>query len=216
MSGGITMKKRKIINWISAVAAISAIMISLSFISERVKDYRNMTKAVSNTVSYINTPLPEKKEPEKYEQIIAEKRDSIPVKETEIKDSEPKYLKPASGEIIAEYSENNIVFLDETGDYRTHSGIDIKTDGHGVVSVDDGIVLDLYEDFNNYYVLRIKHDEFDAIYRNIIINSDISIGRNIKKGDLLGKGVISEKYGEYMHFEIEKEGKTDNPIKYFE
>ncbi len=208
------MKKRKIINWITALSVISAIIISSSFISERIKDYQNMTKAVSSSVSYIETPKAEKK-PEKYEQIIAEQKKKVP--ELKKEDTEvSKYVMPATGDIIAEYNENEIVYLDETGDYRTHKGIDIRTDGNAVMSIADGLIYDIYEDYNNYYVLIIKHDEITSVYKNIIINSELNVGKNVKKGDILGKGVLSEKHGEYVHFEIINEGKNDNPIKYFQ
>jgi len=205
-------KAKKILNTVSIVSVIISITLILSFISNRINDYNEKTSVVSQSITY--------KEPEKitenikYEQ-ATEKTQKIISEKKEETDKEEISYKPATGDIILPYSPDEIIYLEETGDYRTHNGIDIKTENNGAFAIEDGIINDVYCDINNNYVIRLKHKEFISVYRNMNIGPDIIQGKQVKKGDIIGHGIIGDNGEEYIHFEIEKDGVYCNPEEFF-
>lgn len=210
-------KIKKIFTMFAVLSVLIAIGFSLAFISKLRNDYKEKTAIVSKNFNYIEKKTEEL--PKKYEQ-IAKEETQRKIKEAKEK-SEPteesakEQIYPASGKIITPYSDSEIVYLTETGDYRTHQGIDIETEGKNAVVIADGIVRDVYEDLNNHYVVCVEHDDFVSIYKNIIINTEIYKGRQLSKGDPVGKGITDENNREFIHFEVEKNGIKDNPEKYF-
>lgn len=211
-------KIKKIFSMFAVLSVIVAIGFSYAFIAKLRAEYKEKTAIVSKNFNYVENKAAEL--PKKYEQIAKEETERK-IKEAEEKtklteEPEKEILYPAKGKIITPYSESEIIYLEETGDYRTHQGTDFETEGENAVVIADGVVKDVYEDLNNHYVVFIEHEDFVSIYKNIIINTEIYKGKHLVKGDAVGKGIIDENGREYIHFEVEKNGKKDNPEKYFQ
>ena len=103
-----------------------------------------------------------------------------------------------------------------TGDEKLHTGIDIETYGGSLIRAAlDGTVLESGSEraYGNY--IRIKHDDgIETVYANcskLIAEK----GQKVKKGDVvarMGDAVISA--GTHLHFEIWKDGKVLDPLKF--
>ena len=133
-----------------------------------------------------------------------------------ITEAEPKKQMPADGDIIMAYIPDEIVYLEETGDYRAHKGIDITTEKNGAYAIKDGTVVDVYYDINDNFVVKIDHGDYISLYRNLHVGPDIIIGKNVEKGENIGKGTTNEKGEEYIHFEVIKDGVNCDPLEFFE
>ncbi len=205
---------KKVLKVTTLISFLLAIGLSLSFIKKLNNDYKEKISVVNSEISYIN-PVKENI-PEKYEQIKKEEKPVIVNETKKITEEKKKFIYPSSGDIIAGYSENEIIYLNETGDYRTHSGIDIKTNGEAVVASTDGVIHDCYEDLNNNYIVIIKNEDVEIVYKNIIISPDVKRGMNVKQGDSLGKGTVNDAGEEFIHFEVKENGINKDPLKYFE
>lgn len=142
---------------------------------------------------------------------------AIPFKNTEFLIS-----MPVGGEILKEFSENELVYSKTFDDYRVHNGVDIKANrSEAVFSVYDGTVEDVYTDPLEGIVIVINHNNgFQSVYKNL------SSDKMVKKGELITKGQVISGVGDsgifesaeenHIHFELKKDGVYVNPIKYKE
>lgn len=159
----------------------------------------------------IPTPPPEKKtEP-------AEKIE--PVEEEKTFDG--KFSIPVDGEIINEYSASKPVKSKTTGEWRVHSGIDIKApEGTSVKAPAGGKVIFSGEDRLTGMTVKIDHGDgfVSTLYNLEKIN--VSNGSQVKKGDTVGtvgtSAVLEAADDPHVHFEIKKDGKTISPKDYMQ
>lgn len=204
-------KKQVVLKKPAIVIAVAALIFSVSFTARRIEEYKEKISVVSGEVVYKETDTP--KEEKKYEQVISEsKKIEVPQKKIE---EEKRYQLPAEGEIILGFNSEEVVYLEETGDYRTHNGIDIETNGKGVYAVCDGEVKDVYTDVNNNYVVVTEHKDFVSVYKNMNIGPDLKPGVVLKKGDLIGEGISGENGNKFIHYEAVKDGIVVNPEEIF-
>ena len=88
-------------------------------------------------------------------------RDARPVSYTHLPQDQPKneekqdtaptfFVRPVSGEVLRDYSGDELVYDRTMGDWRTHNGVDfLAADGALVCAVADGVIEDVYRD--EYY-----------------------------------------------------------------
>lgn len=127
-----------------------------------------------------------------------------------------KFLVPAKGEIINEYSGTKPVKSKTTGDWQVHSGIDIKAPmGSDVVCPADGVVI-LCE--NNKLTGQTVAIEHSGGFVSTLYNmQDIHVnnGQKLKEGDVIGtvgNSALKESAEEpHVHFELKKNGSYVNP-----
>jgi len=103
-----------------------------------------------------------------------------------------------------------------TGQWQTHTGIDISTRiGTPVRSTADGVVVfkgwdgaygnTVILDHGGGYISRYAH--LSHIY--------VSHGQTVHRGDIIGTvGVTGNATGPHLHFEINRNGRAMNPIKF--
>lgn len=103
-----------------------------------------------------------------------------------------------------------------TGDEKLHTGIDIEAYGGSLIRAAlDGTVLETGSEraYGNY--IRIKHDDgIETVYANcskLIAGK----GQKVKKGDVIARvGDTGISAGAHLHFEIWKDGKVSDPLKF--
>lgn len=124
-------------------------------------------------------------------------------KETRLEGFSP--LLPVEGEIIQEFSLTH-AYNKTTGDWRAHSGIDIKVPVNTpVIAVDDGVVIDVYRDPLFNLSLEIDHGEYVSIYKNIV-SVTTEPGKSVRRGEEIAtvgnSGALEKLLPPHLHFEI--------------
>lgn len=133
-----------------------------------------------------------------------------------------KIMMPVSGEIIKEYSMDNLVYSKTFKDYRTHRGLDIKANrSEAVLAVFDGVIENVYTDSLEGIVIEINHNNgFKSIYKNLSSDKMVKKGESVSKGQAIsgvGETAIFESEDEeHLHFELKKDDEFVDPEEYFE
>ena len=130
-----------------------------------------------------------------------------------------KFSIPVSGEIINEYSGSKPVKSKTTGEWRVHSGIDIKAPTGTVVTAPaGGKVISAGEDKLTGLTVKIDHGEgfISTLYN--LEKISVKNGVTVKKGDAVGtvgkSAALEAADAPHVHFEIKKDGKTVSPKDY--
>lgn len=158
--------------------------------------------------------------------------ETVKIPETEIKapdkkveevatatQAEDRFIMPVAGEIINDYSGSIPVKSKTMGDWRVHSGIDIKAEkGTNVVAPADGKVIKASKERLTGNTVSIEHDGnfVSTIYG--LGSIKVKSGSQVKAGDIIGiagnSSVLESKEDEHVHFEMKKDGKYKNPNEY--
>lgn len=125
------------------------------------------------------------------------------------------YQYPASEAVLSGYSEE-LVFNKTMKDYRSHPAVDFKAEeGTEILAVNDGIVLDVYNDARYGIVIEIDHGgQLVAKYCGLE-SASVSAGDNVAIGGVigtLGKVPCEATEEAHLHFETKLEGKSVNPL----
>lgn len=124
---------------------------------------------------------------------------------------------PCDGEILKKFSLDKPLKSRTLGDFRTHSGIDIKADaGTAVSAAEDGVVENIYEDNLLGITIVIAHSEsLKTEYSNMAGDDMVKVGMEIKKGQAIGcvgntaKGELLDEA--HLHFAVLENGNYINP-----
>lgn len=133
--------------------------------------------------------------------------------------SDPDFILPAEGQICEKFSGESLIYNKAMGDWRTHNGIDIKTEDNAEIIVSaDGIIEEIYTDYLGNTVVIDHKNGFKTKYSNLDNTENLTIGVKMKQGDFLAK-VGNHKLGEnttdpHLHFEIIKDDVFVNPEEY--
>ena len=122
-------------------------------------------------------------------------------------------ITPVTGVITSRYGPRNDPF---TGLYTMHHGIDIAAaPGTPVRSPANGVVIKTGVDAR--YGLHIDVDHQNGIKTRYGHLSAILVkkGMDLKRGDVIGQvGMTGRANGFHLHYEIQKDRRRENPIKY--
>ncbi len=140
--------------------------------------------------------------------------------EQEAKSLDLKTMKlPLAGEIIREFTLNDLVYYEAIGEWRVHNGVDIKPkDTLMIESAFAGTV----EAVNNSEItgteVIIDHGNNVKTLYNNLVSSTVAVGDSVKQGQTIGnvgKTVSVESAdGAHLHFELIVDGKNVNPMDY--
>lgn len=215
------MKKfQKVFNIISSLLTITAVIFTMSFISQKINDIRSQKRIIKTNTNYVMADPPEKK---RYEEIIAEKEEKIPANTAnessvtanpaETSRKSVKDYNVLISDIVKDFNITKLEFNKKTADYRIHNGIDIRYKDaipalmNGVIKINDSLDENICD-------VTIQNESGEAaIYKGIILNENIKDASEVKIGDLIG--FSSEKRDYVFHLGILKEGKFINPTEIF-
>ncbi|MBQ3181569.1 MAG: M23 family metallopeptidase, partial [Clostridia bacterium] len=126
---------------------------------------------------------------------------------------------PVSGDIINEFSGTKPVKSKTLGDWRVHSGIDIKAPkGEAVCAPADGKIIEAYNSKLTGNTVSIEHDGglVSTLYN--LESIAVETGNKVKSGEKIGtvgtSAALESLEEPHVHFELKKEGKTVNPKDY--
>lgn len=179
-----------------------------SSVGKSVNEMENTEKIAINTSDYENKTKEEKPVENKKEE----------TKQEEVKD--PSFVKPADGEIVKDYSKDNLVYSSTLEEWTTHLGIDIAMQKTDVVkAVADGKVKSIKNDPRYGLTVVISHDEgYETIYSNLLTAEFVVEGEEVKQGQTIGTAGNTASFESgmesHLHFEIMQDGKYLNPSIY--
>lgn len=141
-----------------------------------------------------------------------------PVVSSSVNFSSPLKDGVAESSILKDYSPEDLVCFDNLGEWRTHSGIDIKaSEGTEVLAVYGGKVINVIgDDVNGLGVtVVIDHNNgYRSVYANLDDAVDVKKNQSIKQGQkigVVGRTSIRESYisedsdtESHLHFEVMK------------
>ena len=133
--------------------------------------------------------------------------------------AEPSFMMPVQGEIINEFSGTKPVKSKTMGDWRVHSGIDIKgKSGIDVKCPADGKVTEARDDSLTGKTVTVDHGKGYVTTVYNLGKISVKKGQQVKAGDVLGTVGISAPVeaaeDAHVHFEMKKDGKYVNPGEY--
>lgn len=177
-------------------------------VGKSVNEMENTEKIAINTSNYENKTKEEKPVENKQEE----------TKQEEVKDL--SFVKPADGEIVKDYSKDNLVYSSTLEEWTTHLGIDIamqKTDVVKVVA--DGKVKSIKNDPRYGLTVVIEHQNgFESIYSSLLTAEFITVGEEIKQGSTIATVGNTATFEiadtTHLHFEMKKDGQNVDPNIY--
>lgn len=127
------------------------------------------------------------------------------------------FAKPIEGEIQKIYSLDKVIYSKTLELWKTHDGIDIKSDiGQSVFSIEKGKVDKVYEDSFLGYTVIIDHGQgYKSSYSNLSENIPVKQGDIVTKGKVIGQ-ISNSAIGEikddaHLHFMLIKDGNIVDP-----
>ena len=136
------------------------------------------------------------------------------------KGKEISMMKPCGNAILKDYSGTKPVKSKTMGDWRVHTGIDIKADvGESVKAAADGEIIRAEKDNLTGYTVSIDHGDgvISTVY-NLSEEGLAIVGQKVTKGDVIGKAgstaAVELLDDHHIHFEVTKNGKFVNPKEY--
>lgn len=127
---------------------------------------------------------------------------------------------PCEGKIIKEFSMDKPLKSKTMGDFRVHSGVDIKsTIGDSVKAAADGVIEKVENDAAWGITVLISHSEnLKTQYSNLAGGDMVKSGMKVKRGQAIGcvgDTAKTEMLDEaHLHFAVIEEGKYVNPSQY--
>ena len=125
----------------------------------------------------------------------------------------PNAVAPTAGDVIREFSGDQLVYDITMEDWRTHNGTDYScTQGDTIFCVRDGTVTDVFEDGLMGWSVSVKHaDGIISTYSGLSSVAVVKKGDTLKMGDAVGTAggtAIAESNQPYhIHVSITKDGK---------
>ena len=177
-------------------------------VGKSVNEMENTEKIAINTSDYDNKTKEEKPVENKQEE----------TKQEEVKDL--SFVKPADGEIVKDYSKDNLVYSSTLEEWTTHLGIDIAMQKTDVVkAVADGKVKSIKNDPRYGLTVVIEHQNgFESIYSSLLTAEFITVGEEIKQGSTIATVGNTATFEiadtTHLHFEMKKDGQNVDPNIY--
>lgn len=126
------------------------------------------------------------------------------------------FIKPVSGEILAQYSDTPI-YNSALDDWRTHNGVDIAAnEGASVCAAEDGTIKEISYNAMGCIVTISHSDGYESKYMQLESAEEFKEGDSVKKGDVIGivgKSSAESVTDAHLHFEILKDGAPQNPAE---
>mgnify|MGYP003300515940 CR=1 FL=1 len=142
------------------------------------------------------------------------------VKEVQEVIPDPSFIKPVEGEILKEYSKENLVYSETLKEWTTHTGIDIETELTTVVKASaEGIIKAIKDDPRYGLTVIIEHTNgFETRYSNLLTAEFVIVGEKVLQGQTIGTVGNTASFEildkPHLHFEILKNSEYLEPTSY--
>lgn len=169
--------------------------------------------------------IPEQKAAEtsqKAEVEVPDKETSEQAEETAATENKPEpieFISPVGGNVIEEYSGDDLVYNEALKDWRAHSGVDFAAKiGEEVKVGAKGVIESVFDSNMGRCVIVDHQNGFKTMYANLEETDTVKAGDSVESGDVIGTvgntalGDATEL--EHVHFEMMKDGDTVNPTEY--
>jgi len=139
---------------------------------------------------------------------IEEKVEKIP---------DPTFIIPVEGEVIKEFSKDNLIYSQTLDEWVTHNGIDIKADKATIVkSSANGKVTAIKNDPRYGITIIIEHDNgYETRYSNLLTAEFVNVGEKVEQGQTIGTvgntGTFEVLDDSHLHFEVLKDSEYLDP-----
>lgn len=133
---------------------------------------------------------------------------------------ELKFIKPVEGEIVKEYSKENLIFSETLQEWTVHTGVDIKADKTTVVkAAEAGTVKSIKNDPRYGLTIVVEHQNgFQTVYANLLTSEFVVEGEKVEKEQSLGTvgntAAFESAEEAHLHFEILKDNIQEDPNIY--
>ena len=144
---------------------------------------------------------------------------AVPVSAETSADSK-KMGAPAAGEMVQDYSMDELVFSSTLKEWTTHSGVDITgAVGTEVQAALPGTVESIEEDPLKGIVITLSHgDGLQTVYMGLSAADMVQEGQKVKKGQVIsgiGRTAAFEITDDpHLHFEVLQNGEHQDPMEY--
>jgi len=141
-------------------------------------------------------------------------------KEETIVEKDPEFEMPVEGEIIKEYSSENLVYSETLKEWTTHMGIDIAAEMTTVVkAAEEGTVTAIKNDPRYGITVIISHTNgYETRYSNLLTAEFVTVGEQVTKGQTIGTVGNTASFeiadNSHLHFEILKDSVNVDPLLY--
>ena len=175
----------------------------------------NTSTIENNVIAHRNDEKKKEKEQEKEKTTL---EDNNSASESSI----PIFIRPVSGEIIKDFSRDNLIYSNTLEEWTTHLGIDFKAEKTSIVKASaDGVIKSIKNDPRYGLTVLIEHENgFVTMYSNLLSTEFVSVGESVKQGQTIatvGNTAIFEIADEtHLHFEIIKDGLEVDPNLYLQ
>lgn len=128
---------------------------------------------------------------------------------------------PVTGDIIKPFSDSELIYSETMADYRTHPGLDIKSDiGDDVFCPQNGKIAEISKDDELGYSVKIDHGNMISKISNLSSKIDLKVGDKVNIGQKIGICGDSADYESadkpHIHYELTVNGVNVNPLQYLE
>lgn len=178
----------------------------------------NTTKMAVNT-SKVEEKVVENKESEN-KQVNEQENTQTNIYVEEEATADPTFAKPVEGEVVKDYSKDNLIYSNTLEEWTTHLGIDFRSEKTDVVkAVADGKIKSIKNDPRYGLTVVIEHTNgFETIYSSLLTAEFITVGEEVKQGQTIatvGNTATFEIADEtHLHFEMKKDGENVDPNIY--
>lgn len=123
-----------------------------------------------------------------------------------------------NGQVLREFSGDQLVKDETMGDWRVHNGVDIACDDGGkVCAIGDGTVTDFFFDDLTGYCLTIDHGNgLTSTLRGLMKNATVKKGDQVKMGAVVGGAggtmAVESKMAPHIHLEVARDGQLIDPL----
>lgn len=138
----------------------------------------------------------------------------------EVVTADPTFAKPVEGEIVKDYSKDNLIYSNTLEEWTTHLGIDFASEKTDVVKASaDGTIKSIKNDPRYGLTVVIEHTNgFETIYSSLLTAEFVTVGEEVTQGQTIatvGNTATFEIAEEtHLHFEMKKDGQNVNPNIY--
>lgn len=131
-------------------------------------------------------------------------------------------VRPLEGDILAPFSDGELVKSETTGTWQTHNGVDLLCEtGTPVNAMDNGTVTQVVQDPIWGYCVTIDHgNNVESRSCGLDANVLVKEGDAVESGQQIGTtgntADIESKLEPHLHFEVRQNGQYVDPIVYLE